>query len=434
MATYDWDVIIVGGRAAGSTLAARLGMLGYRVLLLERSVFPSLPAVSSPIIYASTMQMLDEVGADEQEYARNTPRIHRIMNVTASGTATINIPLAFGRDYAYAIDRARFDEALWNAALKQPTVQGRQNFSVTDLAWEGERVVGVIGREKDGPQETLKADLVIGADGRFSVVARKANAKETDVHDKHPTNNFYAYWRGVAAYDHQGAAAVAYESDGPYGYLTMDSADGETAVGVEGRSDALDAPAGQTESFYLEVLQRNKRLWSRFANAERITTVRGMRQIGNFYRQPGGPGWGLVGDAYHQKDPLDGQGLYDAVATSRAMAQAIRQYKRGLLTWNAALSEYDETCRVVTYAMYKSLQTRIYNSFYQSPVVPPMFQRWITQDDAVLNLMGRMLIRQIPPDMAQLLLPPLLLRAMARGAVKEVGKKIWERLPLSNWG
>ena len=52
----------------------------------------------------------------------------------------------------------------------------------------------------------------------------------------------------------------------------------------------------------------------------------------------------------------------------------------------------------------------------------------------MLNLMGRMLIRQIPPDMAQLLLPPLLLRAMARGAVKEVGKKIWERLPLSNWG
>ena len=77
MATYDWDVIIVGGRAAGSTLAARLGRSGLRVLLLERAAFPSLPAVSSPIIYASTMQMLDEIGANEQEYARNTPRIRR---------------------------------------------------------------------------------------------------------------------------------------------------------------------------------------------------------------------------------------------------------------------------------------------------------------------------------------------------------------------
>ena len=109
MATYDWDIIIVGGRAAGSTLAARLGGYGLRVLLLERASFPSLPAVSSPIIYASTMQMLDEIGADEQEYARNTPRIHRILNVTSTDTATIRIPHAFGRDYAYGIDRARFE-------------------------------------------------------------------------------------------------------------------------------------------------------------------------------------------------------------------------------------------------------------------------------------------------------------------------------------
>lgn len=435
MATYDWDVIIVGGRAAGSTLAARLGRSGLRVLLLERAAFPSLPAVSSPIIYASTMQMLDEIGANEQEYARNTPRIRRIMNVGLKDTATITIPEAFGRNYAYAIDRARFDEALWNTALKQPTVQGRQNFSVTDLMWEGDRVVGVIGREKDGPQETLTSDLVIGADGRFSLVARKTHAKETDVSDKHPTNNFYAYWRGVTSYDDQGPAATAYESDGPYGYLIMDSADGEAAVGVEGRSDALEAPAGQTEAFYLELLQRHPKLWSRFAHAELITSVRGMRQIGNFYRQPGGPGWALVGDAYHQKDPLDGQGLYDAVSTARALTHAIRQYKRGLLTWNAALVDYDETCRIVTYAMYKSLQQRIYSAFYQPPVaIPPLVQEWVTQDEAVMTMMGRMLIRQIPPDMAQLLMPPLMLRAMARGAAKEVGKRLWERTPFSSWG
>jgi flavin-dependent dehydrogenase len=52
MSERDYDVIIVGGRASGSTLAARLGRSGYKVLILERSTFPSLPAVSSPIIYS----------------------------------------------------------------------------------------------------------------------------------------------------------------------------------------------------------------------------------------------------------------------------------------------------------------------------------------------------------------------------------------------
>ena len=60
-----FDVIIVGGRPAGSTLAARLGQRNIRTLLLERATMPSLPAISSPGIYASTMQMLDEIGADE---------------------------------------------------------------------------------------------------------------------------------------------------------------------------------------------------------------------------------------------------------------------------------------------------------------------------------------------------------------------------------
>jgi flavin-dependent dehydrogenase len=434
MAVYDWDVIIVGGRAAGSTLAARLGQSGLRVLLLERAAFPSLPAVSSPIIYASTMKMLDEIGAPEAEYARNTPRIHRMVNRMSSGTSTITIPMAFGRDYAYAIDRARFDETLWNTALKHPTVQGRQNFSVTDLVWEGERVVGVTGHEKDGAQETLTADLVIGADGRFSVVARKTNAKETDVYDAHPTSIYYAYWRNVTPFDHKGPLASAYDSPGAYGYLVLDSADGQVAVAVEGRSDELEAPAGQSEAFYLDLLQRNPALWSRLAQAERVTSVRGMRHIANLYRQPGGAGWALVGDAYHQKDPLDGQGLYDAVATARALTHAIRQYKRGLLTWHAALAEYDETCRIVTYGMYKSLQRRIYTTFYQPPALPPLLQQWIAQDDTIMNLMGRMLTRQIPPDMVQLLLPPLMIRAMARGAVKEGVKRLWKRLPLSQWG
>ena len=72
------DVIVVGGRPAGATLAARLGMLGLRVLLLERDSFPSAPAASCPVIYPSTMRLLDEIGADEADYARDTPRLREI--------------------------------------------------------------------------------------------------------------------------------------------------------------------------------------------------------------------------------------------------------------------------------------------------------------------------------------------------------------------
>lgn len=117
----DYDVIIVGGRPAGSTLAARLGMQGLRVLLLERAALPSLPGASSPIIYGSTMALLDEIGAREDEYARHTPPLRRMINLTPDIHMEMPAPAAGGRDYAYGIDRARFDHALWQTALRQPT-------------------------------------------------------------------------------------------------------------------------------------------------------------------------------------------------------------------------------------------------------------------------------------------------------------------------
>ena len=95
----DFDVIVVGGRPAGSTLAARLGQGGLRVALLERDSFPTPHPASSPAIYAGTMAMLDEIGAEEARYAAGTPRI-KAWVIEAPG-AFVNrtpIPAAFGRD------------------------------------------------------------------------------------------------------------------------------------------------------------------------------------------------------------------------------------------------------------------------------------------------------------------------------------------------
>lgn len=441
MMENKFDVIIVGGRVSGSALAARLGRYGFRVLLLERATLPSLPAVSSPIIYSSTMKMLDEIGADEGEYARNTPKLYHMMSINAHYEGQVRLPEHEGRDYAYAIDRARFDAALWDNALAHPNVVGRQNFSVLDLLWEGERVVGVTGKAKGGDTEPFYADVVIGADGRFGIVSRKTEAAVRDEHEAHPTSIYYAYWKNVQPLP-SGPVAAAYEGAGGYGYLAMDSADGETVVAIEGRSDALDPDAGQAEAFYLAKLKENTKLWTRMVNAQRVTTVRGMRNIGNSYKQPGGAGWALVGDAYHQKDPLDGQGIYNAVFTGKALALAMRDWKRGTCTWEQALAQYDERARIKTYPMYKLLQQNIRTNFYPSgPELPPVpgwamttVSRWVMEDPAFNNLMGQYLTRQLPPDAFRLLSTPVMLGAVARGPLRDLRKRIENGLSRDDFG
>jgi flavin-dependent dehydrogenase len=45
-----YEVIIIGGRVAGASLAIRLGKQGRKVLLIDRATFPSWPSVpSSPM-------------------------------------------------------------------------------------------------------------------------------------------------------------------------------------------------------------------------------------------------------------------------------------------------------------------------------------------------------------------------------------------------
>jgi flavin-dependent dehydrogenase len=424
-----YDVIIVGGRPAGSTLAARLGALRLRVLLLERATFPSLPAASSPIIYSPTLKMLDEIGADEAQYARGTPRIRRVIAHSKAYQVTVNIPMAHGRDYGYAIDRARFDAALWDNALRFPTVEGHQGVTVTDLLWEGDRVVGVLAQQGKGTPERITADLVVGADGRFSRVAQAVNAAVKDEYTALPTSLYYAYWRNIKPYDDLGPSAVAYEGGYGYGFLMMESADNTGVVTMEGQADLLDPAGGKVKEFYLDLVMGNPDIARRLDGAEMITNVRGMRRIGNRYRQPGGQGWALVGDAYHQHDPLDGQGIFNAVFSAKSLAWAIAYWKRHDKTWSGALRWYDQTVRMKTFGAYQAALNSVQMNLYGARDLPGWAltgMRWLAEDPSLHDLMGKMLTRQLPAELMLMLYPPLVAGAMVRGPLRDLRK----RLPL----
>src|SRR5690606_12999162 len=78
------------------------------------------------------------------------------------------------------------------------------------------------------------------------------------------------------------------------------------------------------ETSYMEALQSIPEVWARLKDARRVTPVVGVKGIKNGIRQPVGPGWALVGDAFHYKDPLDGQGIYDAFLSAKYLSEAIQ--------------------------------------------------------------------------------------------------------------
>lgn len=412
LTSTHYDVIIVGGRPAGATLAVRLGRAGLRVLLLERAVFPCPHPASCPVIYASALALLDEIGAVEADYARNTPRITRWVNEFYDQFRTYApVPDAFGRDYGYAIDRAQFDDVLWRMAAAVPTVTARQPFAVTALLWQGDTVTGITGQAPGESAETFTADCVVGADGRFSIVASQVSAPSYDVNSETPTTVYYAAWKNAEPCDDQGAVVHFCKPDNGYCFLLLDTANGLVNVAMEGKSALFSPGPGQVDAFYMDMLRRHPLVWRRLAHAERVGQVHGMRNIGNLYRTAGGPGWALVGDALHQKDSIDSQGIYDALFSAKVLSQALIAWKTQDKPWKQSIADYEADVRAETYPMYKETQNQVKQTIYSS--VSPLLYRLFGADEELNRLYCLLIVRAIPPK--NWLPASALLRAVGRG-------------------
>jgi flavin-dependent dehydrogenase len=151
-----------------------------------------------------------------------------------------------------------------------------------------------------------------------------------------------------------------------------------------------------------------------------------MRKIGNLFRQAGGDGWALVGDAYHQKDPIDGQGIYDSVYTSRTLAKALIAWHEGRTSWDDALAWYDEVARKEMDPQYEMTLTRVQQNLYPPVALPKKLLetpfRWLAKDPQYNEIAGLALNRQVDPRTA--LQPRFMALAMLRGGLRELSDRL----------
>ncbi|MEO0564652.1 MAG: NAD(P)/FAD-dependent oxidoreductase, partial [Chloroflexota bacterium] len=212
MSESKFDAVIVGGRPAGTSLAVRLADAGWRVAVIERDAFPSRPKVPSmPLVPPHTVRMLEEIGLSEATAQAAGQPLHRMI-LNMGGHFESEIDFAAGMpgqspNCVYSIQRDKFDSTLWEHVRHNPHIDTRQGVAATELIRNADgRVDGVVVKALDsGKTETLRADVVIGADGRFSFVARQVDAPIT-YEDTNVNSDFYfAYWEGLS-YTHPDGA------------------------------------------------------------------------------------------------------------------------------------------------------------------------------------------------------------------------------------
>ncbi len=167
-------VVIVGAGPAGAVLAFLLGRRGIQVTLLERQtdferefrgevLMPSAFDALGQIGLASETAKLPQVTLGKVEVYLLGKRFFRT-ELDASSLAG---------ELPGWVSQPALLEMLTEQASRFPSFRLERGATVRDLLREGDRVVGVRAQTQGGERE-LRADLVVGADGRASVARRRS--------------------------------------------------------------------------------------------------------------------------------------------------------------------------------------------------------------------------------------------------------------------
>src|SRR5256885_6540797 len=182
-----WDAVVVGAGPAGSATALRLARTGASVLLLDRARFPRHKPCSE-YLSPETVRLLGDLDATAlaDVAARAPARLYGMRIVAPDGAEAVGRCASDHRwptplPYGLALPRADLDFILRQAARRAGATV-REGVAVEDLLYDAGAVGGVMVRETENPKglpdgrgkrKTIRARIVIGADGLRSVVARR---------------------------------------------------------------------------------------------------------------------------------------------------------------------------------------------------------------------------------------------------------------------
>jgi flavin-dependent dehydrogenase len=386
------DVVIAGGGPAGAVLAARLARAGVAVVVLERSPawrWRAGGVFSSP----ATMAALRRAGVDPTTLAAVARPIAAMRVETPSGAA---FRLTYGADQggepAVGFDRSALDPALLRRA-ETAGADVRRGWTVNAVELDVLPAV-VHARQPDGEERRVVADVVVGADGLRSLVARSAGvARPTFLGERVGLTYHLADATDRPCPD----ARMRILRDGYVGIAPVPG--GRVNVGIVlGRSwrrRLARKGAGGVAGEIVGGIPPAPDDPAAWRDTSPLDHIAGASPLGHRVTRRAGESWLLVGDAAGFLDPFTGEGLHRALVSAELAAAAILAARRGR---SGSFAAYDRAMR--RRFLSKDAVSWLVQAFLARPALFDYAARRIADRPAVRATMGLVMGDLVPATRA----------------------------------
>jgi flavin-dependent dehydrogenase len=315
----DYDVVIVGARCAGSPLAALLARQGVRVAVLERARFPS-DTLSSHLFEADALAFLDRLGVATQIRATGAPLVTRTDTRIEDVRLQMEIPQRPGDIGGLASVRRTLLDPILAQTAEEAGAELRTGTRVTGLIEESGRVAGVRFTQNDREHE-LRARLVVGADGRYSTVAKLCSARRYNL----TPSRRRLYWAFFEDARLEGAPTFLTHRFDEHFILAIPADSGLYQVVIGPEQGELPSFRVDRPGAFMQYVSACEPVADALIGSKQVGKIRGATHWEGYFRDASGPGWVLTGDAGHFKSPAPGRGIGDAFLQAEKLANAIAE-------------------------------------------------------------------------------------------------------------
>ena len=387
--TISTRCCVVGGGPAGVMLGFLLARAGVEVLVLEKHK-DFFRDFRGDTIHPSTLELMHELGLLDEFLQLPHQQIKQIQ--AHFGDRVIHIG-----DFAHLPTRCKFVAFMpqWDflnflsdQGRRFPSFHLRMETEVTDLVKENDRVTGIIAKTPKG-QLTVKADLIVGADGRSSTVRERAGFEV--IEEGVPID---VLWFRVSKKPDDPPQAFGFVGAGQFMVL-LDRADYWQSAYVIRKGAFDERRAKGLPAFREEVARCAPFLRGRLDEIKSWDDVRLLTVKVDHLRQWYCEGLLCIGDSAHAMSPVGGVGInlaiQDAVATANLLSEKLFAGSVTTADLRAVQDRREPPARMtqrLQLFIHKHLLVPIFDS--KEVIPPPLAMRLLERFSQLRRLPARM--------------------------------------------